>query len=174
MKRLFFCLLFGFFSLFLHAQIVTDTVHRLFRGEVDGDAIWAHFGEGNSHFLYNSKYGPYISTFVTASLVISPHWRVKKKIKELLADSTFRRGRLNYTAMVSFDSAAVVCTVHHINRQNASEFEFRVLENKQKEVLSWSAIKFFCETYGQVSDSVGKEEQEMAYLGEFKTSFGND
>lgn len=96
-------------------------------------------------------------------------------MKALFDDSgAFRTNRPNYFVAANFDSTAVIFTVNRINHKNAGVFEFRVLENKGKELLPWSPIKLFCETYAQVFDSAGKEETAMAYLGEFKTTFGNN
>lgn len=179
MKRLLIVLLFIFFSKGLHAQIVTDTVHYLFKGELDGDAIRAYLGEGNPFFNPSSKpkYSPFITPFIPTSLRITKQMLQEsvKEVKELFDDSSeFRKNRPNYVVAASFDSAAVVFTVNRINHENAGDFEFKILENKKKELLPWSLIKLFCETYAQIFDSNGKEEREMAYLGEFKTSFGNN
>lgn len=178
MKRLLLCLSLGFLSPLLCAQPVTDTVHRLFKGELNGDAIRAYFGEENRYInpRPEPEYGPFIEAFIPTSLVITKQLLEEKiqALKALRTDSAFRKARPNYTAEASFDSAAVLFTVYRINRKNAGDFEFRVLENKQKEVLSWSPVKLFCETYTLTYDSNGKEETEMAYLGEFKTSPGNN
>jgi hypothetical protein len=180
MRRLLFISSLLLFSSVLYAQIVTDTVHYLFKGELDGDAIRVKFGSTGNRPWNMEKgeyiYKPWLYAFIPNSLSITKQF-AWEKIKEIATepknDSAITKGRI-HKAAANFDSGAVIFTAYGISRKNAVDFEYRILKNREQEVLSWSPIKLFCESYVGYTGPDGKDEEEIGYLGEFKTGFGNN
>jgi two-component system, LytTR family, sensor kinase len=62
------------------------------------------------------------------------------------------------------DSSEVHFFVNNIYKNNAQDYEFRVLENWEKELLSWQPIRHFADDTIQINNF----NSGMAYLGGFK------
>ncbi len=73
-----------------------------------------------------------------------------------------------------FDSTGIIVTVNGINPENASRYEFRVMENKTNVVLPWTKPKLFTHFFWatKIADST-KDDDVIAYLGQFKAAYGN-
>lgn len=76
-------------------------------------------------------------------------------------------------AIPIFDSTGIVITVNGINRSNANQYQFRVLEDNKKVVLPWTKPKLFAQAYlmSKIADST-KIDDSTAYLGLFKGAYG--
>lgn len=94
-----------------------------------------------------------------------------ESIKNALAvDSAFQKSRpANFTTVSAFDTAKAQFFLHGVNRANAGEYEFRVLENLTKTIVPWSKITLFTDAALQRSSVL----PEMAYLGGFSVPLGN-
>jgi uncharacterized membrane-anchored protein YhcB (DUF1043 family) len=166
-----------------HAQNVTDTVHPLFKGELDGDKIREQFSDTYARGVPLKKSAePYISftTFYSSALKLTGQF-AHEKIPELKAfrignPSVYELSSDGYIANYAFpvfDSTGIIVTVYGINHGNAGNYEFRVVENKTREIIPWRVPTLFCETYILTTNSDGTEQKECAYLGQFRNSFGN-
>lgn len=67
------------------------------------------------------------------------------------------------------DSSAVHLFVHGITKNNAKNYEFRVLENKNKVLVEWQTIGQFAVD----SVKILEFEKGMGYLGSYKTTWNN-
>jgi len=76
-------------------------------------------------------------------------------------------------AIPIFDSTGIIITVNGINRQNAQQYQFRVLEDNKKIVLPWTTPRLFAKAYmmTKIADST-KIDDSTAYLGRFKGKYG--
>ncbi|NWJ49377.1 MAG: histidine kinase [Bacteroidetes bacterium] len=90
--------------------------------------------------------------------------------ESLLKDSLFLRSRSNFfIAVNTFDSTDAQFFLHGVNKKNANEYEFRVLEKQDKIIVPWSVITKFG------SDIVRENSiiKSAAYLGGYKTKPGS-
>ena len=174
-----------FIRLNLEAQYNLDSIHPLFKGDIDGDLI-------RSQYVFSSNGSPIahpgpsmppvliIGIFRSNKLLIrtqAPPEKLPEVKKWKNSDQgilTFkqREKHLPYPVPV-FDSSGIIVTVNGINKQNVKDFQFRVVENKTKIVVPWSAITLFCKPYLFSARMDGTDETEVAYLGKFTSSFGN-
>ncbi|MGG9960228.1 sensor histidine kinase [Ferruginibacter sp. SUN106] len=163
-------------------NIIVDSIHPLFKGELNGDLIREQFAASSSpRNAAMLKNNPVISIGVFSSNKLSvTRQMAHEKLPELknfnLDSSAIMEvpagGYAGKFAIPVFDSSGIIVTVNGITQQNAADYEFRVLENKTKEILTWQRVKLFCEPYFFISPN-GIDETEVAYLGQFKTGFGN-
>ena len=84
-------------------------------------------------------------------------------------DSLFNVNRPgDFIARTTFDTCNAHFFLHGVNKKNAKEYEFRVLEGQTKIVIPWTDITKFS------TESVHKATgQQFAYLGGYKTKFGS-
>lgn len=86
-------------------------------------------------------------------------------------DSSFSQSRgANTVARTTFDTTRVHFFLHGVNEHNAARYQFRVTEYPTNEILvPWKAIDRYTD------DTVAKDSglPRMAYLGGYKTAFGN-
>lgn len=76
-------------------------------------------------------------------------------------------------AIPLFDSSGIIVTVNGINRENAAQYEFRILENKTQVVVPWTRPRLFCKAYlSTYIAQKDKRDRTVAYLGQFKNEFG--
>jgi two-component system, LytTR family, sensor kinase len=163
-------------------NIIVDSIHPLFKGELNGDLIREQFAASSSpRNAAMLKNNPVISIGVFSSnkLSITRQMAHEKlpELKNFNLDSAKimevpAGGYAGKFAIPVFDSSGIIITVNGITQKNAANYEFRVLENKTKEILTWQPVKLFCEPYFYFSPG-GIDETEEAYLGQFKTGFGN-
>jgi hypothetical protein len=71
--------------------------------------------------------------------------------------------------LYTYDSGAVYFLTPGIFHHNAGQYEFRVLENNQKEIKAWGPVTTFVDASLQMNFFRAK----FGYLGEFKTTWGN-
>jgi two-component sensor histidine kinase len=188
MKKLSYIFLFLTGSFYSYSQNRTDSIPPLFRGEINGDLI-------REHYTYSSHRFPAVKDLktgkaVTGSILIAIFFSNKLKITKQLPHEKFPEIKNFYkdrpskmeipeggypgeTPIPIFDSAGIAVTVNGINSRNAAQFEFRVLENKTKEVIPWRNINLYSQPYMMTYDADGSETTEIAYLGLFTTDFGN-
>jgi two-component system, LytTR family, sensor kinase len=67
------------------------------------------------------------------------------------------------------DSSDVHFFINGIYKQNAQDYEYRITENKVREVVGWQSITQFAIDSVKIADF----KKCMAYLGGYKTSLGN-
>lgn len=179
MKKIILLFIVAAISLSVPAQYITDSVHPLFKGEINGDLIRDQFSF-SSNKINTGKTKIIIGVFIQHKLAIRKQF-ADEKIKTLQDFKTDTTGVYEIPAngyngkigLPVFDSSGIIITVNGINKQNAGEYEFRVLENRTKEVVSWHPVTLFSNAYTLSYKPDGSEENEVAYLGEFKTILGN-
>lgn len=160
-------------------QYITDSIHPLLRGELNGALIRDHFSFSSKR-IKKDKVDIIMGVFIQNKLSLTKQLADEKitALKDFKTDSTDvyeipQNGYNGKLGLPVFDSTGIIVTVNGINKQNAAQYEFRIIENKTKEVLSWQPIKLFCEAYTLSYKPDGSEETEVAYLGQFRTGFGN-
>ena len=166
----------------LGQNIITDSIYPLFKGELNGDLIREQFAASSSstnNALLKNNPVILIGVFSSNKLSITRQMAHEKlpELKDFNLDSAEimevpAGGYTGKFAIPVFDSSGIIVTANGINKKNAANYEFRVLENKSTEMLAWQPVKLFCEPYFFISPN-GIDETEVAYLGQFKTSFGN-
>lgn len=170
------------FTLWCQNIIITDSIHPLFKGELNGDLIREQFSASSSpRNAAMLKNNPVISIGVFSSNKLSITRQLAHEklpgLKNFNLDSADRMeipagGYTGKFAIPVFDSSGIIVTANGITQHNADDYEFRVLENKTREILAWQPVKLFCKPYFFNSPN-GIDETEVAYLGQFKTSFDN-
>lgn len=154
-------------------QNILDSIHPLFRGDLNGDSIrknYAGFGTGHTIYAKNSKENQIILTAFHSNNLFAQTGLNKN---DLLPEQKEFRNEYSHYPVPLFDSNGVIVTANGINRVNVGDYEFRVLKNMKDELISWQPIRLFCNSYTLHHNADGSEQTEMAYLGEFKTTFGN-
>jgi len=181
-----------FFSIvgIINAQQITDSVHPLFRGKLDGDKIRESFDNFEKAILakktekgklYNDVL---LSLFHSKSLYTNTVFNKKNEIKELddfkeqqqqyQSYSQIVGAYRNITAVPLFDSLPVIVTAYGIDSANKTLYRYRVLLNKTIEIVPWTQVKYFCPVFMYYRYNVdGTEQKQMAYLGQFKVPVGN-
>lgn len=160
-------------------QNILDSIDTMFKDDLNGDTIRRHYD-----FSYNrSPTQPpilVIGIFRSNSLMIrtqAPQEKLPELEKWKQAPQGIlkvpQNGNYSFYPRPVFDSSGIVVTVNGINKQNADNYQFRVVENKIKEIIPWRTVTLFCEPYLYSEKNDGTEETEVAYLGKFRTSFGN-
>jgi len=184
MKRIFVILILLILSSRCLAQNILDTIDPLFKGDLDGDLIRTRyvFSYNNSPIKPTPSTPPIlvIGIFRSNALLTrsqAPHEKLPELEKWKQSDNGIlelrQDGYYGLYPLPTFDSAGIIVTVNGINKQNVHNYEFRVVENKTKEIIRWRAVTLFCEPYLFSERLDGKEETEVAYLGKFRSSFGN-
>lgn len=154
-------------------QNILDSIHVLFKGDLNGDSIrkyYANQSSGQTAYGKNDKENQIILNIFHSNNLFSQTGLFKP---EPLPDQKEFYKKTNRYGVPLFDSIGVIVTVNGINHKNADDYEFRVLQNITDEIIPWHPVKLFCDTYTYHNNADGTEQTEMAYLGEFKTTFGN-
>lgn len=179
-------LLLGSASCFSQALIV-DSVHPLFKGKLDGDKIreaYDNFEAATPTRKPTDRYNPVgLSLFHSKSLYTRTALNLKEELKELEAFKfnfpemkgyAIRGDYRSSLAVPLFDSVPVIVTAYGIDKCNVEMYRFRVLQNKEKEIVGWRRVMFFSPAFMHYRYNVdGSEQTEMAYLGEFRAPVGN-
>jgi two-component system LytT family sensor kinase len=178
----FFCL----FQLCCQAQkpiMYLDHINPVIEHDNHGDSIRKYF----SFTFFNYENSPsknkkvLIDAFYSNKLAVNYRQAIQKipRLKDYgnpLSQSYIQLidGYAGKYAIPIFDSSGIVITVNGINPKNVNEFQFRVLENKQKVILPWTKPKLFCKAYlmTKIADP-NKIDDLSAYLGQFKEAYGN-
>jgi two-component sensor histidine kinase len=181
MKRKLFIIISILLTFRSFTQNILDSIHPLFKGKRtlgEIGKLFEHYegpktsstriilGLFHSNKLFNSN-GLYPPTIPNEE---------KEFINEVKLDSVYKTpdSKLSSRSVITlYDSMGIIATASGINHTNAHEYEFRVLKNRKKEIVPWRSIKFFYEPYTFHSNPDGSEQTEDAYLGEFRTTFGN-
>ncbi|BAU52469.1 sensor histidine kinase [Mucilaginibacter gotjawali] len=89
---------------------------------------------------------------------------------DLVADTSFQQNRpKDFVAINTFDAAKAQFFLHGVDKTNAADYEYRVLDGKSKTIVPWSTIiKFPSKDVGVVSGI-----KKMAWLGGYSASLGN-
>jgi two-component system, LytTR family, sensor kinase len=89
--------------------------------------------------------------------------------ESLLKDSSFRNYRpSDFIVRTAFDTSKAQFFLHGVNKNNADEFEFRVLDGQAGEIIPWTNV-------GEKGlNNFNKwGERQLIYLGGYKTAYGN-
>lgn len=187
MKQVFPTIFFLLLYMTGQGQQVTDSVHPLFAGELDGDKIRMVYDTYELPRASGRKNGPYneviLSVFHSRNLYTQTALNDKEYIPELDSFTYKPKGVTVYettsrihnrTAVPLFDSSGIIVTAYGINPQNRSLYQFRVLRNKTIPLTNWRSIDKFCPVYTYFRKNAdGNDQTVMAYLGEFAVPLGN-
>jgi hypothetical protein len=164
-KKALFLLLALFLRFFCYSQLP------------DKDSLFDY--EKNGFHSTGGKTGPFIIAVLPNKLASYALYgvgavkftRFREKLTDsLYNDSIFRKKRLTYTVVQHFDSSKALVFVQGVNKQNAHEYEYRVLINN-KENKNWKAFTSF---YPYTSSSgFGENDPEMAFIGRLGTDWNN-
>jgi len=159
-----------------------DSVNPVIKNDTHGDSIRKYFS--NTFFNYDNSPGKKKNLVITAfySNKLAVDYReATQKIPQLKnyenpGSRSFMQlfdGYAGKFAIPIFDSSGIIITVNGINPDNVNQYEFRVLEDKQKVALPWTKPKLFCKAYWmtKVADP-NKIDELAAYLGQFKGVYG--
>lgn len=159
-----------------------DSINPVIRYDSHGDSIRKYFSL--TFFNYQSFHPKnkkvLLTAFYSNKLAVNYRQAVQKipRLKEY--DNSRSQSYIQMVdgyagryAIPIFDSSGIVITVNGINPQNVNQFQFRVIEDKQKVVLPWTKPKLFCKAYlmTQIAE-IGKIDELSAYLGQFKEAYG--
>lgn len=185
MRGIVIFLCFCFFRLCCQAQkpaMYLDSINPIIQHDSHGDSIRKYF----SSTFFNYENSPsknknvLIAAFYSNKLAVNYRQALQKipRLKEYGA-----RGSRSYMqlfdgysgqyAIPVFDSSGIIITVNGINPENVDDYQFRVIEDKQKVVLPWTKPKLFCKAYlmTKIADP-DKIDELSAYLGQFKAAYG--
>jgi len=193
MRGIVLSLIFCFYQLWCRAQkpvMYLDSVNPVIRNDSHGDSIRKYFSvtifnydNPNIKRDHSSHPGKnvLITAFYSNKLAVNYTQAVQKipRLREYGNPGSqsyvqFADGYAGKYAIPIFDSSGIVITVNGINPKNVDDYQFRVIENKQKTVLPWTKPKLFCKAYimTKIADP-DKVDEVSAYLGQFKASWGN-
>ncbi|AHF17853.1 sensor histidine kinase [Niabella soli] len=173
-----------------------DKINPVLTGDTHGDSIRKYFSmtmySMQSSDVYNERKNlsahsrdPYLMmiTLYSNNLAVSNKTVLRKipELKKYPNDTIDHSMMMTYTyagqyAIPVFDSTGIIVIVEGINKENATEYEFRVLRNQTEVVVPWHTPTLFYKwifyNYTQqinrtAADTVG------AYLGQFKSTAGN-
>ncbi|MBX3254824.1 MAG: histidine kinase [Chitinophagaceae bacterium] len=171
------------------AQQITDSVHPYFSGKL-------HAREMNERYDYfelsiptkkTAKTKLYndveLSVFHSNNLYVNTVFNKQSDIRDNkeLFDFTIPEiyaqitgSYKNTSAVPLFDSLPVIVTAYGIDSFNRDLYRFRVLKNKNEEIIPWSRIQFFTPAFMHFRyNADGTEQTQMAYLGQFHAAPGN-
>lgn len=175
---------------------IMDKINPVLTGDTHGDSIRKYFSmtmySMQSSDVYNERKNlsahsrdPYLMmiTLYSNNLAVSNKTVLRKipELKKYPNDTIDHSMMMTYTyagqyAIPVFDSTGIIVIVEGINKENATEYEFRVLRNQTEVVVPWHTPTLFYKwifyNYTQqinrtAADTVG------AYLGQFKSTAGN-
>lgn len=185
MRGIVITFLFCFLGLFCQAQkyfMQLDSINPIIKYDRHGDSIRKYFS--STYFNYDNSRSKnkrvFIATFYFNKLAVNYSLALQKipKLKEY-----GNPGSQSYLQMINgyagqyaipiFDSSGIIITVNGINPENVDQYQFRVIQDKQKEVLPWTKPKLFCNAFlmTNIADP-DKEDKLSAYLGQFKAAYG--
>ena len=147
-KKLVIIVLFSLSGSRSFSQPILDSIHPLFRGELNINEIrkkYEHYGNPK-----NSGSKVILNIFHSNNLFIQRSADNKNVPIELfeLSDQINKSKFSSLPGYVTvFDSTGIVVTAAGINHINANEYEFRVLQNIKKEIIAWRSIKLFCQNW---------------------------
>ena len=150
-----------------------DSIHPLFKGQLNGDSIrkrYADFSTGVMNYGKKMKENQIILNIFHSNNLFA---QTGLRKPDLLIEQKEFRKKYNGYAVPLFDSMSIIVTADGINHLNVNNYEFRVLQNMEDEIIPWQSIKLFCNSFTLRYNADGTKQTEMAYLGEFKTTFGN-
>jgi len=160
-----------------------DSINPVIRHDSHGDSIRKYFSSTIVNYSNSpsKKKNVLITAFYSNKLAVNYRQAVQKipRLKEFSNPGSqsyvqFIDGYAGKYAIPIFDSSGIIITANGINPENVNEYQFRVIENKQKVVLPWTKPKLFCKAYlmTKIADPT-KIDEFSAYLGQFKESYGN-
>jgi two-component system LytT family sensor kinase len=177
-------ILFIFFCLFqsvCYAQKLEmnlDEINPIIKNDNHGDSIRKYFSytydkQGDRSILISAFYANKLSIKYSQALKKIPQFGSFSTNKNGIYEQPLNQYAGRYTIPI-FDSTGVIVTVNGINPQNVHEFEFRVVENNNHVVLTWTKPKLFTKVYLMSKIANPNEiDTVAAYLGQFKTAFGS-
>jgi hypothetical protein len=178
---LFFCFL-QFCGYAQKPEMYLNSVNPVILHDSHGDSIRKYFS--TTIFNYENSASKNKNVLITAfysnKLAVNYRQAIQKipRLKEYSNPKSqsylqLIDGYAGKYAIPVFDSSGIVITVNGINPKNVNDYQFRVIENKQKVVLPWTMPKLFCKAYfmTKIADP-GKLDELSAYLGQFKADYG--
>ena len=91
-------------------------------------------------------------------------------LNQLQRDSAFLKSRSKaFVAVNTFDTVKAQFFLHGVNRANAGEWEYRVLQWPDKVIVPWSRVSRFTDKTLDAKSTLG----QMAYLGGYSAGLGN-
>lgn len=186
MRGITITLLFCFSQLFCQAQklvLKLDSINSVIKNDSHGDSIRKYFS--TTFFNYDNppsakKKNLMITAFYSNKLAVN-YFQAPQKIPQLTAYANPEThsyvqlfdGYAGKYAIPIFDSSGIIITVNGINPENAGEYEFRVIEDKTKEILPWTKPKLFPRVYWMSKiANPNRIDSVTAYLGQFKEQYG--
>lgn len=132
---------------------------------------WADYSQSYPNGATNNKTAVALITAVRSENDAFWITNSNESIKNVLSlDTAFQNFRpKEFVTVSAFDTAKAQFFLHGVNRQNAGDYEFRVLENLTKTIVPWSKITRFSDPALQKSSVL----PEMAYLGGYSVPLGN-
>jgi len=98
---------------------------------------------------------------------ISPNSVLQNTLQK---DSAFLKNRSSaLVAVNTFDTIKAQFFLHGVNKANAAEWEYRVMEWPDKVIVPWSPVHRFTDKTVDAMSTLG----QMAYLGGYHTDIGN-
>ncbi|WP_018627699.1 sensor histidine kinase [Niabella aurantiaca] len=167
---------------------MTDSQDALFKAPLKGEKIRENYDYLENTSSLNRNPGPAgeITLAIFHSKNVYPFTALNRKEKFKEGDAFVKAygdgrkymlsfGFLGNGIVPLFDSSSIIVTAYGITPENKNDFRFRVLSGKTTVLVPWQPIRFFSPVYmyGHFSAS-GVEYKEMAYLGAFNASVGND
>ncbi len=153
MKKILFIITLTIFKFHAHGQVDLKNYSTSFTGDVGS--------KGPMIIVATLDQGLYTDRFVEEEDTLFAGFASPIPMPDVESNDTM------YVSQV--DSSEAHFFVTDIFRNNAKEFEFRIIENKNKEIVSWHDITQFAADSIQINDF----KTGMAYLGAYKTTLGN-
>lgn len=174
-------------SVIMAQTAIVDSVHPYFGEALD----WRRIREKYQDFylgigtrkVKRSHNHVTLSIFHSNALFINTGVNDKEKLSELRPFERVLPPNQGFAIMgkdpnaggvAVFDSLPVFVTAYGIDERNRNDFKYRVVLNREKEIVTWIAPRFFTPVmlhYQYNAD--GTEQKEMAYLGMFKAPVGS-
>ena len=160
-----------------------DRIHPTILNDSHGDSIRKHFSfsiHNKSGRLFKEKSLTMLA-FFSNKLAVN-HEYALQKIPQLKLIRIPKTSEASFKPLDSYsgayaipilDSTGIMITVNGINRQNVSQYEFRILEDDKKVVLNWRKPRLFAKAYMMTKNADStKIDDSTAYLGRFKGKYG--
>ncbi|MBL4675854.1 MAG: histidine kinase [Mucilaginibacter sp.] len=159
-----------------------DSINPIIKYDSHGDSIRKYFSSTYFNYEYSARKDKRITlnAFYSNKLAVNYRQAAKKipKLKEydISGSKSYIYPMDGYPgkyAIPIFDSSGIIVTANGINPDNVNEYQFRVLEDKQKAILPWTKPRLFCKAYlmTNIADP-NKADEQSAYLGQFKATYG--
>lgn len=93
------------------------------------------------------------------------------KLFQLTNDSTFFKAKIPGRVAISYDTTPVEIFIQGINKANASQYEYRMIDSLGKTISEWLTPKEFLN--GTFVDGYGENDPEMAHIGPLRSRWNS-